>query len=39
MREGPDILEKIDEKDSNERTGLLYACVSGNNNIIKMMYE
>ena len=39
MREGPDILEKIDEKDSNERTGLLYACKYGRYDIVRMMYE
>ena len=39
MREGADMLEKKDEKDTNERTGLLYACEYGRYDIVKMMYE
>ena len=39
MREGPDILEKVDEEDINKRTGLLYASMNGKYDIIRMMYE
>ena len=39
MREGPDILEKKDEKDIKIRTGLLYACEYGRYDIVRMMYE
>ena len=39
MREGSNILEKKDEKDIKIRIGLLYACISEKNNIIKMIYE
>ena len=33
------MLEKKDEKDIKIRIGLLYACISGSDKIIKMLYE
>ena len=39
MREGPDILENKDEKDTKIRTGLLYACKYGRYDIVRMMHE
>ena len=39
MREGPNILQKIDENDKDKKTGLLYASKNGRYDTIRMMYE